>query len=241
MAKPEAAVMVIHPLREAGRAELIFCSEPVASQSAVLSQPICAHSTGAEPDPRYSQVAAVTWSEYRQMEATLRALREEVEQMRANAEKEKEERKATGELREQLRQQRLELQEEAGERQWLAARVRQREAELQDSHLVQGLLAEERECNYEAEERAAGLETKVGKAEERVATLKARVEEMEQESKALCQQWSLWERSAAAAQQRLIELLPAEKRAVLERAAVQLQLVEPRKKKSGGGGGKGIG
>ena len=71
---------------------------------------------------------------------------------------------------------RLELQEEAGERQWLAARVRQREAELQDSHLVQGLLAEERECNYEAEERAAGLQARVEKAEEKAAGPQARAE-----------------------------------------------------------------
>jgi len=208
---------------EESGADLIFSSCATGSRSAVGDTQKGAQAATESPDLRCSQVAAVavTWSNYRHMEAELRAVQERVMQMQAEADKEraenaeelkraaakqqgaqaraelagqvqqdrirqleamlenacgssqreiererKAEREAGGELREQLRQVRLELKEEAGESRWLAARVRQLEVELQDAHLVQGLLAEEHECNFEAEERVARLQAGVRQLEE---------------------------------------------------------------------------
>ena len=131
-------------------ADLTFSSCATCARSAVENPQNGAQAATESSDPRCSQVAAVTWSEYRQMEAKAVRLEEEAEKA-------------------------------AGKRDALRARnkVAMQEQQKRIGQL-EGWLQEQGE-----------------KAEERVAALKARVEEMEQDKKAVQQQWGLWERIAA--------------------------------------------
>ena len=86
----EAAGRGISP-RKQRQADLIFSTGAGACKPAVPSQQDGAQGGAGTVDPRYSQVAtvAVTWSDHRRMEGELRALQEEVERMRGEAEKER--------------------------------------------------------------------------------------------------------------------------------------------------------
>jgi len=182
-AAPERQITAA-PERQEGEgrvADLTFSSRATCARSAVGNPQNGAQAATESSDPRCSQVAAVTWSEYRQMEAKAVRLEEEAEKaagkrdaLRArNKVAMQEQQKRIGQLEGWLQEQGEKAEERVAA---LKARVEEME---QDKKAVQQQWGSwERIAAVELaseKERAAGLQTRVGKAEERVAELQARV------------------------------------------------------------------